>query len=387
MSERKKIYLIAGEPSGDLLASRLMKSLDEKLDHQVDFFGVGGETMEQLNFKSLFNSADLAVMGVAEVIPSIPRILKRINQTVNDIIEKKPDVVVTVDSWSFCARVNKKLKSLNLGIPQIHYVAPQVWAWKKGRAKTCGKYIDRMLALLPYEPKYFLPYGLQVDFVGHPVVESGASKGRGEDFRSSNKLGKDVLLCLLPGSRRSEIKYLLPVFEETLNLLKKDFSNLKVLLPTVATVEKTIKEITQNWNIPVQIVSGEENRYDVFAASDVALAASGTVALELAMAKVPYTIAYKMNRVSSFLAKKLVKGRFVNLINILADKCIVKENLLENCQPEILYQEVKKLILDEKYRKEEVQQAFDVLKVLGVDDKKTPSDKAADIVIEMMRKK
>ncbi|MCQ2965315.1 MAG: lipid-A-disaccharide synthase [Alphaproteobacteria bacterium] len=387
MNEKKRIYLIAGEPSGDLLASRLMRSLDRKLDHEVEFFGVGGETMEQLNFKSLFDSSDLAVMGLAEVIPSIPRILKRIHQTVNDIIEKKPDIVITVDSWSFSARINKKLKSLNLGIPQVHYVAPQVWAWKKGRAKTCGKYIDRMFALLPYEPQYFLPYGLQIDFVGHPVVESGASKGQGQNFRKNNNLEKNVILCLLPGSRRSEIKYLMPVFEKTIMLLKKDFSNLKVILPTVVTVESSIKEITKKWSFPVQIVSGEKNRYDVFAASDVALAASGTVALELAMAKVPYTIAYKMNKISSFLAKRLVKGRFANLINILADKSIVKENLLENCQPEILYEEIKKLLLDKTYSENEVKQAYDVLKILGAENEETPSDKAAKIVIKMIEEK
>lgn len=387
MSERKKIYFVAGEPSGDLLASRLMKTLDRKLNHNVDFFGVGGETMEQQNFKSLFDSSDLAVMGLAEVVPSIPRILRRLHQTIKDIVEKKPDVVITVDSWSFSARVNKKLKKLNLGIPQIHYVAPQVWAWKKGRAKTCGKYIDRMFALLPYEPQYFIPYGLQVDFVGHPVVESGASRGQGNIFRQNNNLEKSKILCLLPGSRKSEIKYLLPVFEKTITLLKKDFPNLEIILPTVATVEKSIRKIVETWSVPVQIVSGEKSRYDVFAASDVALAASGTVALELAMAKVPYTIAYKMNKVSSFLAKKLVKGRFVNLINILADKCIVKENLLENCQPQILYEEVKKLLSDKTYRENEVRQAFDVLKILGAENEKTPSDTAADFVIEMIREK
>ena len=168
------VYLIAGEPSGDLLASRLMKALIKKTNGKVRFAGIGGETMMANGFESLFDSSELAVMGVAEVIPSIPRIMARIRQTVDDIVAKKPDVVVTVDSWSFSARVNKGLRSLNTGIPQIHYVAPQVWAWKKRRARTCGRYIDRLMALLPYEAKYFQPYGLKVDFVGHPVVEGGA---------------------------------------------------------------------------------------------------------------------------------------------------------------------------------------------------------------------
>ena len=204
------VYLVAGEPSGDLLASRLMRALKKKTGGAVRFYGVGGETMAQEGLTSLFDSSELAVMGLMEVIPSIPRILKRISQTVRDIVDKKPDVVVTVDSWSFSARVNKALKARKTGIPQFHYVAPQVWAWKKKRAKTCGRYIDELFALLPYEPPYFEPHGLKTDFVGHPVVEGGASKGDGAAFRKEYGIASDApLLCVLPGSRRSETKYLL----------------------------------------------------------------------------------------------------------------------------------------------------------------------------------
>lgn len=376
------VYLVAGEPSGDLLASRLMRALKKKTGGAVRFYGVGGETMAQEGLTSLFDSSELAVMGLMEVIPSIPRILKRISQTVQDIVDKKPDVVVTVDSWSFSARVNKALKARKTGIPQFHYVAPQVWAWKKKRAKTCGRYIDELFALLPYEPPYFEPHGLKTDFVGHPVVEGGASKGDGAAFREEYGIAADApLLCVLPGSRRSETKYLLPVFQETVSRLKRKYPALRVVVPTVVTVAEKVKKAVASWDVPVTVVTGEKARYDAFAAANAALAASGTVALELAMARVPYCIAYKMNPISSFLAPLVVKGKYVNLVNILADKLIVKEFLLKNCRADWLASEVDLLLSDETYRQTQISQASQVLNLLGAGQAETPSDKVADILL------
>lgn len=376
------VYLVAGEPSGDLLASRLMRALKKKTGGDVRFYGVGGETMAQEGLTSLFDSSELAVMGLMEVIPSIPRILKRISQTVQDIVDKKPDVVVTVDSWSFSARVNKALKARKTGIPQFHYVAPQVWAWKKKRAKTCGRYIDELFALLPYEPPYFEPHGLKTDFVGHPVVEGGASKGDGAAFRKEYGIAAGApLLCVLPGSRRSETKYLLPVFQETVSRLKRKYPALRVVVPTVVTVAEKVKKAVASWDVPVTVVTGEKARYDAFAAANAALAASGTVALELAMARVPYCIAYKMNPISSFLAPLVVKGKYVNLVNILADKLIVKEFLLKNCRADWLANEVDLLLSDETYRQTQISQASQVLNLLGAGQAETPSDKVADILL------
>lgn len=159
--KKLKVYIIAGEPSGDLLGSRFMRAMVKKTGGQVEFYGVGGESMEKAGFKSLFDISDLAIMGLAEVIPSIPKVLRLIKQTVADIERVKPDVVITIDSWSFGSRVQKILRKKKLGIPQVHYVAPQVWAWKKKRAKTMYKYVDLLLTLLPQEPKYFTPYGLE----------------------------------------------------------------------------------------------------------------------------------------------------------------------------------------------------------------------------------
>ena len=243
-----------------------------------------------------------------------------------------------------------------------------------------------LLALLPYEAKYFTPYGLKVDFVGHPVVEGGAAKGNGTAFRAEHGIAEnEKLLCVLPGSRRSEIKYLLPVFKDTVALLAQKHPDAKVVVPTVATVQDSVKAAVREWALPVCVVTGETARYDAFAAADAALAASGTVALELAMAKVPYTIAYKMNPVSSFLARKLVSGKYANLVNILADGEIVKEYLLEDCRPDLLAAEVERLLTDEAYKNAEVNGAFDVLKMLGADGAETPSQKAADAILNLIK--
>ena len=387
-NNKLKIYLIAGEPSGDLLGSRFMRAMHRKLGDKVEFYGVGGDTMEKEGLTPLFDISDLAVMGLVEIIPSIPKILGLINQTINDIKAVKPDVVMTIDSWSFSERIHKKLRKLKLGIPQVHYVAPQVWAWKKRRARTCGRYIDRLMALLPYEPQYFEPYGLKTDFVGHPVVEGGAAKGDGKRFRSEHGISEETpVLCVLPGSRRSETKYLLPVFKETVGILSQKYPQMRVVVPTVATVKQKVSEAVSDWALKVDVVTGETARYDAFAASSAALAASGTVALELALARVPYTIAYKMNPISSYLARRLVTGKFANLVNIMANQEVVKEYLLENCRPTLLAAEIERLLENQAYRDAEVNKAFDVLKTLGAQDGETPSDKAADIVLSTALKK
>ena len=209
-----KYYLIAGEPSGDALGYKLMTALKEK-DKKAKFCGVGGDSMQSAGLKSLFNIKDLAIMGLAEVIPSIPRVLHRINETVEDIKKQKPDAVISIDSWSFCSRVHKKLRKLDLDIPQIHYVAPQVWAWKKKRARTMYKYIDHLLTLFPQEPKYFTPYNLPATFVGHPVIESDIVNGQESDFKKRHKIAASKkIMLVLPGSRHNEVERLLPTFLE-----------------------------------------------------------------------------------------------------------------------------------------------------------------------------
>jgi len=378
-----KIYLIAGEPSGDLLGSRLMRAMASKCEN-VSFFGVGGESMQREGLKSLFDISDLAVMGLLEVVPSIPRVLKRIRQTVQNIQEVNPDIVITIDSWSFSARIHKALRKLKLSIPQVHYVAPQVWAWKKKRARTMYKYIDHLLTLFPYEPKYFTPYRLEASFVGHPVIESPVIYGNSEDFRSRFNIEQNQkIMALLPGSRKNEVARLLPVFLEAAEAFYQKNPEYVFVLPTVHTVENEVLKMMQKSNLPTIVVKTESDRHDAFCAADVAMAASGTVALELAIVKVPHIIAYKVAPLTAFLVRHFLKIQFVNLTNILLGREIVPELLQENCSKEkILYYMNEFIKKGDVYERQ--MEGFEKLKaVLGFGEQ-TPSANACDIILKLI---
>ena len=380
-----KIYLIAGEPSGDLLGSRLMRALREK-NKAVQIIGLGGDSMEREGLKSLFDISDLAIMGLAEVIPSIPKVLRRINEVVEDIINNKPDVIVSIDSWSFSARVHKKLRGLNLGIPQVHYVAPQVWAWKKKRAKTMHHYIDKLLTLLPQEPKYFTPHGMDTIFVGHPVIESNVVHGDEERFRSQYNIPQDKrIIAVLPGSRHNEVSRLLPVFLDTAKSLLEDNKDLCFVIPTVKTVAKRVRNMLKGCDLHVVVVDTEQDRYDVFDASEAAIAASGTVALELAMVDVPHIVAYKVSPISAMIARMIVNIQFVNLSNILLGREIVPELLQEQC----IVSNIKRYVLEFLSKGDLYEKQMDGFKkvrhILGMGEQR-PSERAADEIIKSIAK-
>lgn len=384
MSERKiKVFLAAGEPSGDLLAARLMRALKKQTKGAVSFSGVGGEAMRAEGMASLFPISDLSVMGFWEVLPSIPRILRRIRETVAAVEREKPDIVITVDSWSFSKQVHLRLQKKGIRIPHIHYVAPQVWAWKEKRARQIKKWVDHLLLLLPFEEKYFAPYGMAMTYVGHPVIEGGADQGDAERFLKAHKLSeKDVILTVLPGSRKTEIKYLLPVFRETVAQLVKKYSKLRVVIPTVETVKRKVEQETTSWPVKPVIVTGEKERYDAFAASRAALSASGTVSLELSMAGVPHLIAYKVSPISAWLVRRLIKIKYVNLVNILADEKIIPELLQEDCNSTQIMLELEKLMTDEG--RVQQKRAAAVLRQLGAGKKETPSEKAGEVVRKLI---
>lgn len=376
-----KVYLIAGEPSGDLLGSRLMRALKEQTKGHVVFYGVGGETMEEEGLHSLFDISDLSVMGLMEVVPSIPRILKHMNEIIEDIRVKNPDIVMTIDSFSFSARIHKRLKKEGFTIPHVHCVAPQVWAWKKGRAKKIAKYVDHLFCLLPHEEDYFKPHGMKTTYIGHPVVEGGAKDGDGQRFRKQHGIPDDaIVLCVLPGSRKNEIKYLLPTFMESAEQLQKQVPHLFVVVPTVKTVSDRVKRALKGWTVPHVVVEGEKNRYDAFAASTVALAASGTVSLELSMAGVPHLIAYKVSPITGYIVKRLLNVRFANLLNILTDKEIIPELLQDDCTVDNVLKVLKELLKNPKQPVEEA------LSLLGLNDDLKPSEKMAKVLEEIAKK-
>jgi lipid-A-disaccharide synthase len=378
-----KIYFVTGEPSGDLLASSLMKVLKGKAP-DAEFYGIGGETMSLYGFKSLFNMAELSVMGFFEVVPRLPSILRRIKQTVADIENVNPDIIITVDSWGFVSTLLARLKKKNITIPKLHYVAPQVWAWKKGRAKNVAKLTDRLMTLLPNEPKYFEKYGLKCDFVGHPVVEIKTDEIDASNFRTRYNIPCDAnIISVLPGSRNSEVKRLIPVFKNVIRILSTKIENLYVVIPTVETVVDEISKAFNDMDVPCRIITGRNERYAAFKQSMTAIAASGTVSLELASFETPHVIAYKFNAFTNLLADIFVNVRFANLINLLCDKEIIPEFLTYKCRADLIAPKIFELV-DSKITENMIKDTSEGLRKLRLPDI-LPSEKAAEIVMEMIK--
>ncbi len=382
-----KVYLIAGEPSGDLLGSRLMRALRQKTDGKVEFFGLGGDTMEAEGLKPIFDISDLSIMGLVEVIPSIPKVLRHLKNTIADIERIKPDIVITIDSWSFCSRVHKALRKLKLGIPQLHYVAPQVWAWKKKRARTMYKYIDALMTLLPQEPKYFTPHKLETVFVGHPVIESEVLRADGAAFcRRFNIPADKKIVAILPGSRKTEVSKLLPVFLESARQLLKQDQNFYFVIPTVRTVSQMVKDMSKDSGLPLQIVETQEDRYNAFQASCAAIAASGTVALELAICHIPHLIAYRVSGLTAWIAARFLKIQFVNLTNIMLGRLVVPELLQEQCTAGNISRTIQELLKQgDLYERE--QEGFAKVKNILSNGEQTPSQNAADFVLDLVSRK
>ncbi len=386
MSEAPLVYIVAGEPSGDQLAARLMSALRQRLDGRVRFAGIGGEMMAEQGLVSLFPQAELAVMGLAEVLPRIPRILRRLEETLTDIAARRPAAVVTVDSWGFTGRLHKGLKARLPGIPRLHYVAPMVWAWKEKRSRQLAERVDLLMCLLPNEPAYFTRHGLTAVHVGHPVIESGAGGGDGRAFRERHGLGDAPLVCVLPGSRHNEVSRLLPEFAGTLDLLRRTRPGLRAVAPTVETVADEVAAHAAGWPVPAVVVRGQREKYDAFAASRAALAASGTVALELAMAGLPNVIAYKLAPVTAFLARRLIKIKYANLVNLLMDQSVVPELLLDACRPDRLAAALEPLLDDDTARQAQIAGMGEAMRRLGYGGD-SPSLRAADAVLEAVARR
>lgn len=380
-----KIFLVCGENSGDLLGANLMTSIDAKAKEKIEFSGVGGPEMIKSGLNSLFPMEDLAVMGVFEVVPRLPLLLKRINQTAHEVERLGVDVLVTIDAPDFCFRVIKKLRSRGVKIPVVHYVAPSVWAWRPGRAKKVAAFLDHLLCLLPFEPPYFEKEGLAATCVGHPVVENSIASADGAAFRRRHSISPSTpVLMVLPGSRSGEIERLLPVFAQTVDILRPQYEGLHVVIPTVVHVDSRVRELTSTWGGKVTIVQGDEKN-EAFMAADVALAASGTVALELAMAGLPNVIAYRFNAITGYIASRLIKSPFANLINIILGREAIPEFIQDNCTPKNLSREVARLLDCEDARTAQCGAAHEALKQLGLGGP-LPGEIAASVVLDILHK-
>jgi lipid-A-disaccharide synthase len=336
-----KLYLIAGEPSGDRLGAALMAGL-KALSPGVEFHGIGGPLMQAEGMVSLFPMEELSIMGLVEILPKYRALKRRIAEAAADALACQPAALITIDSPDFCLRVAALVKQSRPDLRTIHYVAPSVWAWRPGRAAKMARHIDHVLALLPFEPPYMQAAGMTCDFVGHPVV----SEPLASPEECAVMAGEGPLLLALPGSRKGEVSRLCPVFGATIARLKARHPTLRVVLPTVRGVEPLVRDLTRDWAVAPQIITDAALKRAAFAMADVALAASGTVSLELAANDCPMVIAYDMNRLTLWLMRSAARVDTVTLVNLVSETRVVPEFIGARCQPDLIAPALEALLAD-----------------------------------------
>jgi len=382
-----RLFLIAGEASGDLIGARLMAALREAWPAPIQFVGVGGPRMAAEGLDILFPFDVLAVFGLAELVPRLPALIRRLGQTVRAVIEWAPDALITIDAPGFNYRVAARVRRNRPAgdcYPLIHYVAPTVWAWRPQRALKTAAIFDHLLTLLPFEPPYFERVGLGCTFVGHPILEGGADRGEAHRFRLEHpELAASRLVAMLPGSRVGEVRRLLPAFRATFERLSERRSDLVAVIPTVAHVADEVAAGVADWPVPTLLLHRDREKYDAFAAAEVALAASGTVALELALAKLPAVIAYRLHPLTVAVYRRLIRVKYANLVNLMHDRLVVPELLQENCRPSLLAEAVGRLLDDPEAREQQRAALTEVKGWLGAGGC-LPSRRAAAVVLDQI---
>ncbi|MFQ6702884.1 MAG: lipid-A-disaccharide synthase [Alphaproteobacteria bacterium] len=346
-NKKQTVFIISGEVSGDVLGGRIMSQMPD-----TNFIGIGGENMAAAGLKSLFPMSDLAVMGIVEVLAHARTLTRRIKQTVDAIIETKPDVVVSIDAPGFAKSVIKQIrkspdgqKLIANGLRFHHVVAPQVWAWRPGRAKKYARTFDKLYAFFDFEVPYFTKHGLETVAVGHPIADGLIGKYK------RNKKTSEKIITLVPGSRMSEVKRLLPLMRDVAERMSRDgYMGYKFVIPTVETTAEYVRNEIAHWRVkPTLVPSGE--RYDIYSKTYIAIAASGTVSAELAMLHVPTIVVYRMNAITTMIARLLVNIKWVSLVNILLNRTVYPELLGPNATVENIMNAVQQLTIPSKREK------------------------------------
>jgi lipid-A-disaccharide synthase len=378
------IWIVSGEESGDQLGAKLMRSLKARLgSDRIRFGGVGGHAMAKEGLSSLFPLEDIAVMGISAVIARLPAILKRIRFTVDAVIEAKPDMLVIIDSPDFTHRVAKAVRQRAPAIPVIDYVSPSVWAWRPGRALKMRAYVDHLLALLPFEPEAHRRLGgPPTTYVGHPLIER-LDEIRPAPGERVSTLEGPLNLLVLPGSRRSEVSRLMEPFGEALTLLKERSPRpFEVTIPAVSHVAEEIRTRAQAWSVKPQIVEGEAAKWAAFRKADAALAASGTVTLELGLSGVPMVVAYRVSKIEEVL-KYLIKAPSIVLTNLVLGENVIPELIQWDCTPDKLADALLPLLEDSPERQRQVAAFGKIDDLMRIGDE-APSERAARIVEEVL---
>ena len=382
MTPTPKIAIIAGEVSGDQLGGWLMQAIRKRLPG-TNFVGIGGPTMQEQGLATLFPIRDIALIGIAEILPHVRTITRRIRETVEFLERERPDIIVTIDVPGFVLRVLKQLHANGRIRPKlIHYVAPTVWAYRPERAKIVAERYDHLLCLLPFEPPYFEKEGLATSYIGHEIAWWWKDRGDGAAFRAQHGIAADTpLLAVFPGSRNGEISRLWPTFKKTIERLKQDIPALEVVIQVPEGVLQIMRKRTSQWHVKAHLIPNTQDKKALFAAATAALAKSGTIGLECALAGLPSITTYKANPLSVYMLRRMIRVPYVNLANILAGKMVVPELLQEDCTPAKLSAALKPLLTDAAARRDQQEDLIRIAEMLGTADSRSPSEKAADIIV------
>ena len=354
----KKIFILTGEASGDKLAAKVIDNLN-KLNPNIEYLSVGGENLNKLGIKSIYNLKEITYLGFTNVLLNIFKIKRKINETVKAIENFQPDILFTVDSPDFTLRVAERIKKNNPKIRTIHYVAPQVWVWREGRVKKIKKYIDHILLLFNFEKTYFEKENMSHEFVGHPLLESKIESG----IDINQILGKNkALISIFTGSRQSEINVLAPILLNFIKLMNDKFNDLTYVFHSTKEYSDLIQsKITENDLKNCEVISDNKIKNHVLQKSIFAVSKSGTVSLEICNAKIPSIILYKMGLINFLIVKMLVKTKFANIINIAAKEEIIPELLQSDCNPKNIFNVVSDYLNNPKKMDEQVSKTQSIL--------------------------
>ena len=375
----KKIFVLTGEPSGDKLASKVISKL-KNTKSDIEYLSVGGENLKALGIESLYDLKEVTYLGFTRVLFNIFKIKKKIDETVNKIIEFNPDILFSVDSPDFTLRVAEKVKEKNSDIKTIHYVAPQVWIWRPGRVKKIKKFIDHILLLFNFEKKFFDKENVKSTFVGHPLLED---EEKGKIDLSSIFLDSKKIISIFPGSRLSEINALMPILIEFIQLMNLKYNNYLFVFHSINENKNMINDKLKYSNLNnVEVVSNEKIKSEILSKSVFAVSKSGTVSLEICNAEVPSIIIYKMNFFNFLIIKLLVKVKFANIINIINEKEVIPELLQSRCNSEEIFNMVNSFLENPQLIKNQIENYQKTLKEIKSEASST--DKTTDILIKSL---
>ena len=381
------IMLVVGEPSGDQLGAQLMAGLKQLEGDGVRIVGVGGAAMVAAGLQSLFPLDATSVMGLREVVPRIPEILRRVRKAADFALATRPDLVVLIDSPDFTHRIAQRIKRIDPSLRTVNYPPPQVWASRAYRARKMARYMDAVLTFFPFEAAFFERYAIPAYNVGYPVIERAGRMIGGEEFRKRHGIPEHArLLAVLPGSRRNEIRFILPPFKAAVEMLARDVPGLVCVLPTVSHVAPLVRAAVANWPTPLHVVETEAEKFAAFVAADAALAASGTVTSELALAKTPMVVAYKVGWLTYALAKPFMHVPYMVLVNLVLGRKAIPEFAQYACTPAALVRALKPLLTDEAARAKQIRDLEDGVRAFGM-GQETPSLRAARAVLELAKGK